>query len=633
MCLICMSANAPGLFNEFTPISSPNTDTALPGPVDTAENGAGNVLAITGKELDVRWNISAEVGTPQVITFNFPETEPDYLQGRDTAEWTAFSADQQAAARQAMEVWDDASGLTFVEVPAGETAEITFQFISMSAGVSGYAYFPFLGTFGSLDYFVDGNVGGDIFINKDRLGDPGDLDPGNRGFTTLLHEIGHTIGLKHPFENSDFQGRAQPTLPDNLDNGSQTLMSYNNARGLSELGVLDLEAAELLYGEDREDPAAYWDAGRGVLVQETASGGGALFGQTVETEHVGNWGRDTFYTPFGGDTVYGGGGDQDTVILAQNYIDPRVTVANDGSVRINHTDGGVVTVYGVETFVFVNGTYTIADFAGGVTLAASNSGQALAGGRGLDVLTGGNGADMLEGNGGDDTVSGGRGADTIEGGSGDDSLSGNNAADFITGGQGQDEIFGGTRADTLYGDDGDDRIVGQRHGDELHGGDGEDNLKGGGGNDTIYGNIGDDFIKGGTRVDELHGGFGNDRIFANSFDDFLAGGRGNDFLNGGGGDDTLDGGQGNDTMKGGGGSDTFVFRAGDGNDRLIGFDGAEDVLQIEAARLGGKSLGDFLADQRGAFEAAQVLTFDDGGTLSFGDDVRFGDLEGAIQLI
>jgi len=41
------------------------------------------------------------------------------------------------------------------------------------------------------------------------------------GFATLLHEIGHALGLKHPFEGT-------PTLPSELDNTKYTIMSYTN---------------------------------------------------------------------------------------------------------------------------------------------------------------------------------------------------------------------------------------------------------------------------------------------------------------------------------------------------------------------------------------------------------------------
>jgi Ca2+-binding RTX toxin-like protein len=43
----------------------------------------------------------------------------------------------------------------------------------------------------------------------------------------------------------------------------------------------------------------------------------------------------------------------------------------------------------------------------------------------------------------------------------------------------------------------------------------------------------------------------------------------------------MDGGTGIDTMTGGGAADTFVFRAGDGIDRITGFDAEVDRIDLE----------------------------------------------------
>ena len=55
---------------------------------------------------------------------------------------------------------------------------------------------------------------------------------------------------------------------------------------------------------------------------------------------------------------------------------------------------------------------------------------------------------------------------------------------------------------------------------------------------------------------------------------------------GGKGVDVLNGGAGNDTMDGGEGSDVFIFAAGFGNDRVLGFDadpkGGQDLMDISA---------------------------------------------------
>ena len=92
-------------------------------------------------------------------------------------------------------------------------------------------------------------------------------------------------------------------------------------------------------------------------------------------------------------------------------------------------------------------------------------------------------------------------------------------------------------------------------------------INGGNGGQTLTGTIEEDTITGGNGKDVLNGGGGND------------------ILSGGNGADVLNGGAGNDTMDGGPGNDVFIFAAGFGNDRILGFDaksGSHDVLNISA---------------------------------------------------
>ena len=91
---------------------------------------------------------------------------------------------------------------------------------------------------------------------------------------------------------------------------------------------------------------------------------------------------------------------------------------------------------------------------------------------------------------------------------------------------------------------------------------------GGNGGQTLTGTIEEDTLTGGNGKDVLNGLGGNDNLF------------------GGTGADVLNGGAGNDTMDGGNGNDVFIFAAGFGNDRILGFDanpsGGQDFLDISA---------------------------------------------------
>ena len=90
---------------------------------------------------------------------------------------------------------------------------------------------------------------GDIWLHSSTASDNYSQGTGY-GFATLLHEIGHTLGLKHPFEGSR-------KLPSDLDKTNYTIMSYTDDENAyynkdyiisSSPMVLDISAIQYLYG-------------------------------------------------------------------------------------------------------------------------------------------------------------------------------------------------------------------------------------------------------------------------------------------------------------------------------------------------------------------------------------------------
>ena len=73
-------------------------------------------------------------------------------------------------------------------------------------------------------------------------------------------------------------------------------------------------------------------------------------------------------------------------------------------------------------------------------------------------------------------------------------------------------------------------------------------------------------------------------ITGNIFANQLFGGSGNDIIKGLLGNDALNGGLGNDRLEGGLGADTYVFKAGDGHDRLYD-SGGNDTLRFKDVSL------------------------------------------------
>jgi methionine-rich copper-binding protein CopC len=99
---------------------------------------------------------------------------------------------------------------------------------------------------------------GDIYINQNSLANWISYEPGSAGWFLLLHEIGHTLGLKHPHDDG---GTGRPTFTQlgwsNMDIDYMTVMSYNdnynfNLRQFDPATpmILDVLALQYLYGKN-----------------------------------------------------------------------------------------------------------------------------------------------------------------------------------------------------------------------------------------------------------------------------------------------------------------------------------------------------------------------------------------------
>jgi serralysin len=182
-----------------------------------------------------------------------------------------------------------------------------------------------------------------------------------------------------------------------------------------------------------------------------------------------------------------------------------------------------------------------------------------------------------------------------------------------------EDCIGTSKEDRIHGNANDNRLCG-RDGDDIISGDaGKDTLVGGSGDDTLYGDADDDTLLGGKGDDGLFGGAGNDQLYGGLGDDTLAGGDGDDRLFGGPGNDTLMVGSGRDWASGGRGSDTFTLISTSGTVTLADFTpasrgGERDVIEI--ATIGGdkRDAERLLAAARQTDKGVEI-PLDEGGTL------------------
>ena len=180
-------------------------------------------------------NFQLLLGTTKTWNYSFPSTQPSYDTDLDNAKgWTAFTDTQIARTKQALELITNIFDFKFVE-SNNPSALNTFTFANnIQSDSAAYAQLPSKYFFGS-DIFIDKSDGIDKFSD------------GTYGALTLIHEIGHALGLKHPFAGKD---NVTPYLPTAENKTLWTLMSYESSPDQYSFNFspLDIAALQYIYG-------------------------------------------------------------------------------------------------------------------------------------------------------------------------------------------------------------------------------------------------------------------------------------------------------------------------------------------------------------------------------------------------
>lgn len=286
-------------------------------------------------------------------------------------------------------------------------------------------------------------------------------EPGQVGYATVLHELGHALGLKHPHDNgfAPFVP-AFPTFDqlgiEALDNSYITIMSYEPPQYVFGYGypispmALDVAALQFLYGPNLTTALGddiYYLANSGVSASIWDVGGVDALDASRSFEPA-------------------------VINLQQGYASVIGITATDialGAVIENAVGSSFNDfIVGNSSNNLINGE------AGNDTIFAYDGNDIVIGAGGNDIIYGNINDDQIGGGIGNDTLYGGQQADTIWGESEKDVIYGNFQNDFISGGVGADTIFGGQHDDVLFGDEGNDALFGNRGNDIMSGGSGAD---------------------------------------------------------------------------------------------------------------------------------------------------------------
>lgn len=306
---------------------------------------------------------------------------------------------QIAAAELALQAWANVADIRFTETKETSTSvgDIRFAFTSNIASSSwGGAYPP--------DNYWP--YGGDIWIST-LYASSSDWSVGSYNYEALMHEIGHAIGLKHPFEGTN-------TLPSSVDYRSNTIMSYTNP---SNSLFVRVSSSNDSYSYDAfnvspETPMLY-----DIAAIQYIYGANTSYKTGDDTYSFAT--NDPFYK-----TIWDAGGNDTisvsnfskacTIDLNQGHFS-KISIASDDFSNINWQKKPPTPSY--------DGTDNLAIAYNCI----------------IENAIGGSGNDTLIGN---------EVANKLEGGAGNDTLYGNDGNDELLPGAGNNMVYGGSGIDT-----------------------------------------------------------------------------------------------------------------------------------------------------------------------------------------
>lgn len=447
-------------------------------------------------------------------------TNTDYFSEAVRETFSAFNVGQRQIARTSMGLWDDLISISFRETKSFD-ADITFGNTN-TGGAQAYAYLPFgniydLAYQNAYDFSEIGRVSGDVWIDGFVSSNFSPLTNSYYAVTTMIHEIGHALGLSHPgdydaLDDDDGDGVPDPITYANdaafaQDSRQYSIMSYFDAyeTGAQHIDftltnfayaatplVHDIAAIQAMYGVDTTTRTGNTTYGF------NSNADRAAYDFTLNTRPI--------------VTIWDAGG-RDTLNFS-GWDTPSIIDLNEGAFS---SGGGVIEFPTLEE---VNANRAALGFAPR-TQAQYDFYVSLREELGLEnglftdniSIAYGTVIENAVGGGGDDLIIVNSAANRVEGGAGVDTVSYETATSAVTMSLDTGRGSGGAAGDRLVDIEGligsafDDRLTGNSGDNIFEGGAGDDRMTGGGGRDAFVFKL----ANGGTGIDRISD-FGRDDI-------------------------------------------------------------------------------------------------------------------------